>query len=155
MKPELAPEQDADIQQLAEEIRERRGVGNVHVEHRRWASDGATPDAVANALVEALALEPSDRWTELEPDGALKVATRVLHQDLAYRSTVMSLEEANALARRFIASCGDGATFFTNGTVAMEADGGAWNPITQATFDSGVIGVSRRRVAMLWVEDED
>jgi hypothetical protein len=66
----------------------------------------------------------------------------------------MSLEVAERLARRFLDLFPEGAVFMTNGTIALPG-GGAWSPLTAATFDTGVIAISSARVGLLWVEDED
>lgn len=100
-------------------------------------------------------MRPPEVWTELDAQGALEAATRVLHADLAYRTPVMTLALAQRLARRFIACCGEDAVFVTNGSLAQSSKGGRWSPLTGATFDTGIVAVSLRRVSLLWVEDED
>ena len=50
---------------------------------------------------------------------------------------------------------GEGALFVTNGSLAQVSSGGQWSSLTDATFDTGVLAVSSRRVSLLWVEDED
>ena len=53
------------------------------------------------------------------------------------------------------------ADFLTNATspTAEEAKTtgwrGSWNPLTSATFDVGVFGVSRGEATLRWVQDED
>jgi hypothetical protein len=66
----------------------------------------------------------------------------------------MAIELAKGLARRYVECCGEGAVFVTNGTLALTTEGG-WLPLTDATFDTGVVGISRSRVGLLWVEGED
>lgn len=31
----------------------------------------------------------------------------------------------------------------------------SWTPISQATFDAGVVVVDKKNIGMIWVEDED
>jgi hypothetical protein len=111
--------------------------------------------SVATAFVKALGLTPPDAWTELDTSGALEVATRVLHADVAYNVPIMAIELEDALARRFLRSCCDGAVFLTNGSLALAHTGGQWSSLTDATFDTGVVAIAARRAALLWVEDED
>jgi hypothetical protein len=66
------------------------------------------------------------------------------------------------LADRFLASFGtDGVHYFTNADFGARADPAftlssfGWNPVTAATFDTGVLVVGPRRCGCLWVEDED
>ncbi len=140
---------------LRREVAEHRDAGRVHVKFRRLNPPSAAPHAVATAFVKDLAMRPPEAWTELDAQGALEVAIRVLHADLAYNTPVMTLDLAKGLARRFLACCGEGAVFVTNGSLAQSSKGGQWSPLTGATFDTGVVAVSSRRVSLLWVEDED
>jgi hypothetical protein len=142
------------LQGLRRDVTEHRNVGRVHVVFRR--PSGAIPSELhlAAAFIENLALRPPPVWTKLAAEDAEKAAVRVLHRDLAYHAPVMAIERAESLARRFVESCGEAAVFFTNGALALTGTG-AWSPITDATFDSGVLGLSASRVGLLWVEDED
>ena len=80
----------------------------------------------------------------------------MLHVDVAYNMPLMTIELAEGLARRFLVCCGEGADFVTNGSLARTSKGGgAWSPLTDATFDAGIVGISSSRVGLLWVEDED
>jgi hypothetical protein len=143
------------LDELRREVAEHRNAGRVHVEFRRLSPPSASAHAVATAFVKGLAMRPPEAWTELDAQGALEAATRVLHADLAYKTPVMTLDLAKELARRFLACCGDGAIFVTNGSLAQSSKGGQWSPLTGATFDTGIVAVSSRRVSLLWVEDED
>lgn len=49
----------------------------------------------------------------------------------------------------------DAARFFTNGTWLAEANGGSWAPLSDATFDGGVIGFDDDCAFIYWVEEED
>jgi hypothetical protein len=135
---------------------EHREAACVHFEFRSWrAGEGTSKAAIASAFVQRLGLRPPEAWTSLSAPEALEAATRVLHSDLVYDLPVMKRDLAEELARRLIECFGDGAAFVTNGTFALDRTGGGWSPLTDAAFDSGVIGVSAERVGMLWVEDED
>ena len=45
-------------------------------------------------------------------------------------------------------------TFLTNGSWADQKDL-QWNPLTDATFDCGVIGWNKQNAFVFWVEEED
>jgi hypothetical protein len=155
MAPAFTLDNEAALDGLRRDVAEHRSAGRARVEFRRLDAPMAPAHSVATAFVKALALTPPETWTDLDRQGALEVLTRVLHADLAYDMPMMTIDMADALACRFLACCGDTAVFVTNGSLALAPTGGAWSPLTDATFDTGVIAVSARRVGMLWVEDED
>jgi hypothetical protein len=147
---------DPSLEQLRREVVEHRQAARVHFEFRSWrGGDGTSKADIASAFVQRLGLRPPEAWTPLSAPEALEAATRVLHSDLVYDLPVMKRDLAKELARRFIECFEDGAAFVTNGTFALDRTGGGWSPLTDATFDSGVIGVSTERIGLLWVEDED
>lgn len=49
------------------------------------------------------------------------------------------------------------ATFYTNGNWAecLGGHGTQWTPLSDATFDTGVIGFDSQAAFIFWVEDED
>jgi hypothetical protein len=73
----------------------------------------------------------------------------------------MSEAAATALAAEFLSRFGETARFYTNGTFPPHDERrpagwmGSWDPITRATFDTGVIAVDDVTVGLLWFEDED
>lgn len=97
-----------------------------------------------------------------EPD-ALRLVRRVLHRDLAYDAEIMPEARAAELGERFLAQFGAGARFFTNGTFYEERrrlsrsvwSGPSWEPVTEATFDTGVLVIGPKGAGCVWVEDED
>jgi hypothetical protein len=150
-----APDDEALLRDFRREVAAHRSVGSVRVEFRRVSgAEGAPATSVATEFVATLALRAPDRWTELDAREALEAATRILHLDLAYSGPVMKVEVAKGLAARFLECCGKGAVFFTNGALTLTGTG-AWSPLTDATFDAGIVGVASGRVGLLWVEDED
>jgi hypothetical protein len=101
-----------------------------------------------------------DGWVEIRQQDARQIATAVLYEDLASHTEVMNEQQASELAHRFISLFGTGTEYYTNGNLVLpsaDKNGvpGGWNPITSATFDSGVICVSEDRIGILWVQDED
>ena len=49
---------------------------------------------------------------------------------------------------------GHDAAFFSNGLWNLQANR-AWNPLTSATFDCGLIGYDAENAFIFWVEEED
>lgn len=139
------------------------GVLHLEIRDRDPALDGSAPRAVADALVAALGLVPAgDRWNALDRAQAAWIVQEILHRDLAYCGELMDPATASAFAEEFLGQFDEEASFFTNSDFAthlvfINQNGFAagWQPLTEATFDSGVVAVDRRRVGILWVEDED
>jgi hypothetical protein len=93
----------------------------------------------------------------LEPISAAtarRLLAHVLRFDLAYRAEVMDAETAATLADRVIDELGTPARWWTNGSIGLPR-GDAWTALTEATFDTGVIGASPERVLVVWFLDED
>lgn len=145
-------------------VRAARDCGVVHVElrNRDELAAGADPRAAADALVRAIgfrALGP--KWRELTREAAGEALRAVLHVDQAYSRETMSAATATALAQEFLAWFAGAAWFYTNGAFppreARSGSGwmGSWDPVTAATFDTGVVAVSEHTAGLVWVEDED
>ena len=103
-----------------------------------------------------------DAWLEISAHDAHAIATSLLHRDLAYGEEIMPLADATELATAFLDLAPEPHTYFTNGEWigALEDDGSlettiGWDPISDATFDAGIVCVGDGMTAMLWVEDED
>ena len=63
-------------------------------------------------------------------------------------------EWADVIGASFLASFEKNARYFTNGTYGP-TDLSGWNPLTDATFDTGVVAVCDSMIGILWVEDGD
>jgi hypothetical protein len=92
---------------------------------------------------------------EIPPERAETLLAAVLGRDLAYRAAVMPERVAAKLVRQPVEVLEPGARWWTNGDVADRGSFAAWNPLSEATFDSGVIGISETRTLVAWVMDED
>ena len=90
---------------------------------------------------------------------AERIAALVLSQDLAYGIQLMPLTDAARLAAAFMELfAGSMVGCFTNADFSEK--GGrlslsTWTPLTDATFDTGIIVLSTEHVGCLWVQDED
>jgi hypothetical protein len=104
-----------------------------------------------------------NEWHEISLAEANTLICRILERDLAYNVELMSHTQSCILRDRFLASFDQQVRFFTNGTFCAPStslsqdvvQGPRWSPITQATFDTGVVAADGKRIGMLWVEDED
>ena len=94
-------------------------------------------------------------YREIERGEAERVVVELLHHDLAYQAEIMPREQAEALARDFLAAVPADARFYTNGSLTAGGSPGSWTPATRATFDHGVIAVSAGGSSCFWIEDED
>ncbi len=101
---------------------------------------GFAPDA--SMLVE------QDRVT------ALSILTALLWKDMAYEGECMPREQAEAFSNAIIdENCDIHSRYFSNGNWALQE---SWNPLTNATFDAGIIISSGGRLYFcIWFEDED
>lgn len=108
---------------------------------------------------------PADYWQFTGAPGQLRAISQAqatarlrncLHRGMAYNVEVMNQETATRLATIFVGLLSADASWWTN--TSHERDDGrlaAFSPLTDATFDSGVIGVARDSLAIAWFADED
>jgi hypothetical protein len=102
-------------------------------------------------------------YKEIDKSAARRLIQLVLHEDLAYRSQIMPADRAAKFADSFLRQFGTGVRYFTNGLFhegwhrlsGTVVAGPSWDPVTEATFDTGVLVVGELRSGCLWVEDED
>ena len=160
---------DLSIEALRLDVVEQRSAGQVIFVVKKITPDGTLDDTeailrIVDSFVSETGCVPLKEWLWLDIMEAVWVLTRVLWGDLCYNTSIMSRDEALALAGRFTSLFGQDTKFLTNRCRWRKRvvplpdpidylDG--WVPITQATCDTGVIVVSPQRVGMLWVQDED
>ena len=101
-------------------------------------------------------------WHEISSADAHAIVTTLLHRDLAYDEEIMPLETAADLATQFFDLAPEPHSYFTNAEWSMNADATtspatlrAFDPISDAALDSGVVCLGDGRAALLWVEDEE
>ena len=151
-----------------------RACGVVHVAERTRADLSrvavgeiailGNPRSVADALARGLDFHALGRsWRELARPEAHAVLAAVLARDLAYDGELMDESEARAFADEFLRQFSVDAQFFTNGEFRRQAADASeqaqctaeWDPLTEATFDTGVVAVDVDRAGLFWFEDED
>ena len=128
--------------------RRKYGVTTCCVQPRSLSRQSSPVAAAIDAFVGTLGFKGlGDEWMEVPRIDAVQIVTKVLHKDLAYGVQMVTEEEATILAEKFIALFGEAARFYSNHF-------GGW-PISESTFDAGVVGISNDQLGILWVEDED
>lgn len=133
--------------ELNEEWRTRlvtkRYAGKVHLVLENRSDDVVEGVQAADKFVAGLGLHPiGEQWQQVERAMAQAIVTEVLHRDLAYHSELMPFTEAQSFADDFLASFGDDATYFTNGTFSQPQretkpgvwQGPSWTPVRNVTF---------------------
>jgi hypothetical protein len=85
---------------------------------------------------------------------AVRIIATALQADFAYRHKLRSEAQAARMAAdvfdQVFAGC---STFYSNGSLGL--GGSQWSPATEATFDTGVLGVGPERCSCVWFLDED
>jgi hypothetical protein len=98
------------------------------------------------------------------PWGALNSITReeahrtlayLAAYDLAYDCPADSIKVAEECARVFVESFAEDCLFLTNFASPVDATARSWRPLTNSTFDGGVIAIASERGGVFWFEDED
>ncbi|WP_154223030.1 hypothetical protein [Marinicella rhabdoformis] len=101
---------------------------------------------------------PDELWIEINRLDAKRLLTDCLAHDLAYQINIMPEQKAQELASAFLKCFDKDTAFLTNQTHNFDNIGKgflSWEPITNATFDTGIIAVKEGVVGILWVKDED
>lgn len=142
---------------IAADIKATRKYGVVHC----GVSAHPLPSLVELAAEFGLAPNLAS-YKEIDSASARRLAELILSQDLAYHAGIMPTILAAELTDRFLAQFGtDGVSFYTNGTFheapgqKLKRAGNSWEPVTEATFDTGILVLGPRCSGCLWVEDED
>ena len=150
----------------AEEI--RAALSGIMVAHHFVEAghfDLDSPLPAVNAFVQQCGFKPlADGWQAIDAAGARRILVNILHRDMAYSIERMPPEDAARIADAVLHDAvAVPARFYTNGSYDKQPEtlsdrvtcGPSWNPITDATFDSGVVFVTACKIGLLWIEDED
>jgi hypothetical protein len=145
-----------NFQELREKLLRFRDFGKPYCE--RMDRKGEDERASVKSLAARLGFSTEFDLIEVDEAQALKIAAFVLAKDLAYGEAATDANQAVGLAADFRGAFGVNAKFFTNAAFTEDAGGlkmGAWEPLTKATFDSGIFIIDETSVGCLWVSDED
>lgn len=153
----------SDAQAVCDAIARQRKYGHptCAVHDRTAAGDPRSYLAVIDEFISTFGFTGlGEGWIEVNIQAAKTLVREILFKDLAYSVAMMSEDEAAQLTERFFALFDASVRCFTNGNlVIQDADPTevprSWNPISEATFDAGVVCLGSSRIGILWVEDED
>ncbi len=158
--PEI--ELSSGISNLKSELVAKRDRGEVLFEIKKLVVEEALTDSTAwNTAIDLFITQLGysglgDRWREISQTEAQNILIFIMTKDLAYSGQLMSREEAEQIAAKFLTFFINDCKFFTNAVFTNNYSGiSAWDSITKATFDMGVVVMSYQRIGMLWVKDED
>ena len=146
---------------LSSEIIRRRSAGRTTCLMTAIDSKAENAIAIVDRVVEAQGWRGiNDGWLEISAADAHAIVSTLLHRDLAYGIEIMPFTVAAEFATRFLDLVPEPHSYFTNSDWAVTGDSApatlnGWTPISDATFDSGVVCLGDGAAAMLWVEDED
>lgn len=145
------------VQKIVAEIHSARDYGVVHCGVSVWPTPTLAEIATEFGLAPVLS-----SYKEIDIAAAHRLAELILHQDMAYNAEIVPAVRAAEMAGRFLALFGtEGVRFYTNGTFhegrgpKLTWSGVGWDPVTEATFDTGVLILGPQCSGCLWVEDED
>ncbi|WP_432339186.1 hypothetical protein [Bacillus tequilensis] len=99
-----------------------------------------------------------DQWNAVSEQTARNLMTYILSKDLAYENSLSSEPIAFELCDYFFHCFSDDPVYYTNADVDVQSGDvrlSSWSPITQATFDAGLVVIDKKKIGMFWVEDED
>ncbi|NMG22250.1 hypothetical protein [Brasilonema bromeliae] len=155
-------ENSLEITELRAEVLSKRNCGEVLFEIKKLIPDETIErsenlTAILDLFVSQLGYSSLGlRWKEVNQGEAQKILKFIMTKDLAYSVQLMSLEEAEKIVVKLFQIFPGNCKFFTNALFRNNYSGiSAWDSITKATFDTGIIVVSERRIGILWVQDED
>ena len=141
---------------ICERIKEQRTVG-----HTTCALFHGADIVSRNERLKRLGYRdiPERFWVSATRDEALNIVTDCLARDMAHDQEVMPEHRARELAAAFLANFDDNARFLTNSRRFVAGSnpnaGYGWEPISHATFDTGVLVEADGVIGIVWVEDED
>lgn len=94
---------------------------------------------------------------EISSDEALKFLALILNKDLAYNAKLVDIEVSDKLAKEFIQLFDkENSKFFTNWDWKnWKPSHHSSNPLTNATFDAGLVVIDKNKIGILCVMDED
>lgn len=163
---EFLPFADRGLVSLRTEVQRKRDCGEVILDIRALPADvdaqGLDVAPILDAFAGGLQLSGlSTAWTIVRRPVARTVLVRILTRDLALNAPIMSREDGERLADRFLQYFPPPTRFFSNTPVSDESDlegedtwTGSFSGLSEATFDTGILALGEDRIGMLWVKDE-
>lgn len=163
---DFSPLGDRSVFALRADVERKRDCGEVILDIRKVGSAADTQGVHVGPVLDAFAHELglsglSSSWTIVRRSAARGLLVRILTRDLALNAPVMSREDGERLADRFLQFFPSPTRFFSNTPVSDESElegedtwTGSFQAISEATFDTGIVALGDGRIGMLWVKDE-
>lgn len=151
----------SEITTLKQEIIAKRDMGEVILEIKQLTSaQTLIPEniiTIIDTLVNQLGYHPlGANWQEINLQTAEKILTFALTKDLAYSTSMMSESEAAKIIVKLINLFPGTPQFFTNlSNINNDSIMSAWNSLTDATFDTGIVIINKDLCGLIWFQDED
>ncbi|MBW4612110.1 MAG: hypothetical protein KME21_02295 [Desmonostoc vinosum HA7617-LM4] len=152
----------SELAKLQTEIISKRDIGKIVFEIKQLISDSTVEKLenvtnILNLFVTQLGyFDIDNKWLKINQEEAKKISLLVMTKDLAYRGEIMDIEAAEQISTQIFNLFAKDCQFFTNAIFVDNYSAiSSWNPVTPATFDTGIIILSNTKIGMLWVEDED
>jgi hypothetical protein len=97
-------------------------------------------------------------WKPIYLSMAKKILEYILSLDMAYDLDLGTKPLADKLSAYFLNQFQSDTKYYTNGI--FDEDLGffrlrSWLPVTDSTFDTGVLAIYKNRIGILWAEDND
>lgn len=121
----------------------------------RYAVASEASGSLARLLMKFGLVPDESLLIEHDRNSALEILTTLLWKDMAYADECMPREQAESFAKAILVEhAKPGARYFSNGNFAK---GESWNPLTESTFDAGLVitDPTRRQHFCIWFQDED
>ncbi len=158
----FANDNSSKITKLRSEIVTKRNCGEIILETRKviLSNTFTSPEKlikIVDLFVEQLGYSSLGAdWKQINRQEAQNIISFVMKKDLAYSHILMTLQESEEISQKFFDFFPGNCSFLTNASFMNNYSGmTAWNSITDATFDTGIVIVSPNRIGILWAKDED
>jgi hypothetical protein len=110
---------------------------------------------IINEYVSTLGFNQITVWQEVAKHHAIIFLTEVIAFNLAYKVRVMPDEDASKLAAIFLGFFDEKSLYFTNMLPQSIHTRKLWSRLSENTFDTGLVAVSKTKIGILWIMDED
>lgn len=140
---------------------EKRDAGLVHfdIRSRNDFSSASDTAAIDEFVSELNHKKLNALWKAFKKYDAERLLTSILHKDMAYQYECMEIGLARSTMRSFFDLFSASARYYSNAEFRPESGGfvsiGSYQSITNATFDSGIVGIDDKHISFIWIEDED
>lgn len=105
-----------------------------------------------------------DNWLEISESNAHNTLHYLITHSIAYGTELMFSNELSEVVQEFMNLFLTNCRYFTNGnwyeiskTVNNSSVrlGPSWTPLSEATFDGGIVWISTKQVGIIWIEEND